>query len=63
MQGSGAGPNCASATRSTGLADGVSIRTTPDLWARGGVFAIRVTYEESPIGRGGSARERGPPRR
>ncbi len=35
-----------------GLADGVSIRTTPDLWARGGVFATRVTDDESPIGYG-----------
>ena len=35
-----------------GLADGVSIRTTPDMWARGGVFATRVTDEESPIGYG-----------
>ena len=35
-----------------GLADGVSIRQTPDLWARGGVFATRVTDEASPIGYG-----------
>ena len=35
-----------------GLADGVSIRQTPDMWARGGVFATRVTDEESPIGYG-----------
>ena len=35
-----------------GLADGVSIRATPDLWARGGVFATRVTDDESPIGYG-----------
>ena len=32
-----------------GLADGVSIRQTPGLWARGGVFATRVTDQESPI--------------
>ena len=35
-----------------GLADGVSIRQTPDLWARGGVYATRVTDEASPIGYG-----------
>lgn len=35
-----------------GLADGVSIRPTPDMWARGGVFATRVTDEASPIGYG-----------
>ena len=32
-----------------GLADGVSIRETPGLWARGGVFSTRVTDDESPI--------------
>ncbi len=35
-----------------GLADGVSIRETPDLWARGGVFSTRVTDDESPIAYG-----------
>ena len=35
-----------------GLADGVSVRETPGLWARGGVFAIRVTDDESPIAYG-----------
>ena len=35
-----------------GLADGVSIRQTPGLWARGGVFAARVTDQESPIAYG-----------
>ncbi|MDE2981355.1 MAG: hypothetical protein OXU74_09180 [Gemmatimonadota bacterium] len=35
-----------------GLADGVSIRETPGLWARGGVFATRVTDDESPIAYG-----------
>lgn len=35
-----------------GLADGVSIRPTPGMWARGGVFATRVTDEASPIGYG-----------
>lgn len=35
-----------------GLADGVSIRDTPDLWARGGVFATRITDSSSPIGYG-----------
>ena len=35
-----------------GLADGVSIRQTPGLWARGGVFATRVTDQESPIAYG-----------
>ena len=35
-----------------GLADGVSIRQTPGLWARGGVFATRVTDDESPIAYG-----------
>ena len=35
-----------------GLAEGVSIRQTPDLWARGGVFATRVADEASPIGYG-----------
>ena len=35
-----------------GLADGVSIRETPDLWARGGVYATRVTDDASPIGYG-----------
>ncbi len=32
-----------------GLARGVSIRTTPDLWARGGVFRAQVADAESPI--------------
>jgi hypothetical protein len=32
-----------------GLARGVSIRTTPNLWARGGVFRVAVSDEESPI--------------
>ena len=35
-----------------GLADGVSVRTTPGMWARGGVFATRVTDDASPIGYG-----------
>ena len=35
-----------------GLAEGVSIRQTSDMWARGGVFATRVTDEASPIGYG-----------
>ncbi len=35
-----------------GLADGVSVRPTPDMWARGGVFATRVTDDASPIGYG-----------
>ena len=35
-----------------GLADGVSISQTPGLWARGGVFATRVTDEDSPIAYG-----------
>ena len=35
-----------------GLADGVSIRETPGLWARGGVFATRVTDDDSPIAYG-----------
>lgn len=35
-----------------GLADGVSIRSTPDLWARGGVFSTRVADPESPIAYG-----------
>ena len=35
-----------------GLADGVSIRQTPGMWARGGVFATRVADEASPIGYG-----------
>lgn len=35
-----------------GLADGVSIRNTPDLWARGGVFSTRVVDPESPIAYG-----------
>ncbi len=35
-----------------GLADGVSIRQTPGLWARGGVFAARVTDQDSPIAYG-----------
>ena len=35
-----------------GLADGVSVRPTPGMWARGGVFATRVTDEASPIGYG-----------
>ena len=35
-----------------GLADGVSIRQTPGMWARGGVFAARVTDQESPIAYG-----------
>ncbi len=32
-----------------GLARGVSIRSTPDLWARGGVFGATISDEESPI--------------
>ena len=32
-----------------GLARGVSIRRTPDLWARGGVFRAAISDEESPI--------------
>ena len=32
-----------------GLAQGVSIRTTPDLWARGGVFRAEVADSDSPI--------------
>ena len=32
-----------------GLARGVSIRSTPDLWARGGVFKAAISDEESPI--------------
>lgn len=35
-----------------GLADGVSIRSTPGLWARGGVYAARVADEGSPIAYG-----------
>ena len=35
-----------------GLAEGVSIRSTPDMWARGGVFATRVVDRESPIAYG-----------
>ena len=35
-----------------GLADGVSIRQTPGLWARGGVFATRVADDTSPIAYG-----------
>ncbi len=35
-----------------GLADGVSIRSTPGMWARGGVYATRVTDRTSPIGYG-----------
>ncbi len=35
-----------------GLAEGVSIRQTPGLWARGGVFAARVTDEDSPVAYG-----------
>ncbi len=32
-----------------GLAQGVSIKTTPDLWARGGVFRAVVAGSDSPI--------------
>ena len=32
-----------------GLTRGVSIRSTPDLWARGGVFKAAISDEESPI--------------
>ena len=32
-----------------GLARGVSIRSTPDLWARGGVFRAAISDAESPI--------------
>ncbi|NNF28045.1 MAG: hypothetical protein HKN73_12540, partial [Gemmatimonadetes bacterium] len=32
-----------------GLADGVRIRETPGMWARGGVFSTRVTDAASPI--------------
>ncbi|MCH7932859.1 MAG: hypothetical protein IIC36_02585 [Gemmatimonadetes bacterium] len=32
-----------------GLAQGVSIRSTPDLWARGGVFRAAISDDESPI--------------
>ncbi len=32
-----------------GLAQGVTIRTTPDLWARGGVFRAQVADPDSPI--------------
>lgn len=32
-----------------GLADGVSVRATPGMWARGGVFATTVTDHASPI--------------
>ena len=32
-----------------GLTRGVSIRSTPDLWARGGVFRATISDEESPI--------------
>jgi len=32
-----------------GLARGVSIRSTPDLWARGGVFRAAISDKESPI--------------
>jgi len=35
-----------------GLAPGVSIAETPDLWARGGVFRTRVTDPASPIANG-----------
>ena len=35
-----------------GLAEGVSIRQTPGMWARGGVFATQVTDDASPIGYG-----------
>lgn len=35
-----------------GLAEGVSIRSTPDMWARGGVFSTRVVDAESPIAYG-----------
>lgn len=35
-----------------GLADGVSIRPTPGMWARGGVFATRIADKASPIGYG-----------
>ena len=34
------------------LADGVSIRQTPGMWARGGVFATRVADDTSPIAYG-----------
>ncbi len=32
-----------------GLTRGVSIRSTPDLWARGGVFRAAISDKESPI--------------
>ena len=32
-----------------GLADGVSIRQTPDMWARGGVFRAKTSGGQSPI--------------
>ena len=32
-----------------GLAQGVTIKTTPDLWARGGVFRAAVADSDSPI--------------
>jgi len=32
-----------------GLAEGVSIKATPDLWARGGVFKVDRAAEDSPI--------------
>lgn len=35
-----------------GLAEGVSIRSTPDLWARGGVFATTVADDASPVAYG-----------
>ena len=35
-----------------GLAEGVSIAETPNLWARGGVFRTRVTDAASPIANG-----------
>jgi hypothetical protein len=35
-----------------GLAQGLSIRDTPDLWARGGVFKAEVTDKTSPLAYG-----------
>ena len=32
-----------------GLARGIRIKQTPNLWARGGVFRVRVTDSESPL--------------
>jgi len=32
-----------------GLAEGIGIKSTPDLWARGGVFRVQIADHKSPI--------------